>query len=110
MDLGLKGKSVIVTGGGSNIGRAIVLGFAKEGAKITIADIDEKQAQKVADQAKKMGAGDAAPQARGFEQLVTAACGQPKDVSSVGIDPSLGRHCAQEPGGSIGNRHEHQLL
>jgi NAD(P)-dependent dehydrogenase (short-subunit alcohol dehydrogenase family) len=60
MDLGLKGKSVIVTGGGSNIGRAIVLGFAKEGAKITIADIDEKQAQKVADKAKEMGAGDAA--------------------------------------------------
>ncbi len=59
MDLGLKGKSVIITGGGSNIGRAIVLAFAREGAKITIADIDEKQAQKVADQAKKTGAGDA---------------------------------------------------
>jgi NAD(P)-dependent dehydrogenase (short-subunit alcohol dehydrogenase family) len=45
MDLELKGKSVIVTGGGSNIGRGIVLGFAAEGANITIGDIDESQAQ-----------------------------------------------------------------
>ena len=37
MDFNLKGKSVVVTGGGSNIGRAIVLGFAAEGANITSA-------------------------------------------------------------------------
>ena len=56
MDLKLKDKSVVVTGGGSNIGRAIVLGFAVEGAKITIADIDIKQAEKVAELALKKGA------------------------------------------------------
>lgn len=54
MDLGLKGKTVIVTGGGSNIGRCLVLGFAPEKANIVIADIDEKQAQKVAEQAKAL--------------------------------------------------------
>lgn len=59
MDLGLKGKNVIITGGGSNIGRAIVLGFAREGANIVIADIDEKQAAKVADKAKELGASKA---------------------------------------------------
>lgn len=57
MDLDLKGKSVIVTGGGSNIGRAIVLAFAAEGAHITIGDVDVGQAQKTAEFATKMGAG-----------------------------------------------------
>ncbi len=56
MDLGLKDKSVIVTGGGSNIGRAIVLGFAAEGARITIADIDTGQAAAVAEEARRAGA------------------------------------------------------
>ncbi|MGB0238142.1 MAG: SDR family NAD(P)-dependent oxidoreductase [Cycloclasticus sp.] len=58
MDLELKNKSVIVTGGGSNIGRGIVLGFAKEGANITLADIDEVQANQVAELALKKGASD----------------------------------------------------
>jgi len=56
MDLDLKGKSVIVTGGGSNIGRAIVLAFAGEGAHITIGDIDTVQAGKTADFANQLGA------------------------------------------------------
>jgi 2-hydroxycyclohexanecarboxyl-CoA dehydrogenase len=56
MNLDLKGKSVIVTGGGSNIGRAIVLGFAAEGANITVADLDQPPAEKVAELARKNGA------------------------------------------------------
>ena len=44
MDLGLAGKTVIVTGGASNIGRAISLGFAKEGANVVVADWDHAQA------------------------------------------------------------------
>ncbi len=58
MDLELAGKSVIVTGGASNIGRAITLGFAREGAKITIAELDDVQANKVAQEALKLGAKD----------------------------------------------------
>lgn len=58
MDLQLAGKSVIVTGSGSNIGRAIALAFAREGAKVAIADIDGQQCQKVAQQAREQGAGE----------------------------------------------------
>ena len=47
MDLELNGRTVIVTGGASNLGRAISLGFAAEGAKVLIADVDLDQAKKV---------------------------------------------------------------
>jgi 2-hydroxycyclohexanecarboxyl-CoA dehydrogenase len=56
MDLNLAGKSVVVTGGGSNIGRAIALAFAREGVNLTIAEIDESQGQKVAAEANASGA------------------------------------------------------
>jgi len=36
----LRGKAVLVTGGASGIGRATVLAFAREGARLVISDID----------------------------------------------------------------------
>ena len=39
MELGLKEKNIIITGGGSNIGRSIVHAFAAEGSNITIAEL-----------------------------------------------------------------------
>lgn len=59
MDLNLKGKSVVVTGGASNIGRTISLTFAAEGARVAIADLDEVQGEKVVAEAKAAGAADA---------------------------------------------------
>ena len=56
MELGLKGKNVIVTGGGSNIGRAIVHAFAAEGCNIAIADIDQAQGEKVVGEVTGTGA------------------------------------------------------
>ncbi len=58
MDLGLANARVLVTGGASNIGRGIVHGFAAEGARVVIADVDEVQAARVADEAKARGARD----------------------------------------------------
>lgn len=47
MELGLAGKTVIVTGGASNIGRAISFAFAAEGANVVVADWDHAQAETV---------------------------------------------------------------
>ncbi len=58
MDLELKGKSVIVTGGASNIGRAITLGFATEGANVTIGELDTEQGERVVEAARRAGAGE----------------------------------------------------
>ena len=51
----LKNKVVYITGGGSGIGKACALAFAKEGCKVVIADIDEKNGKKVVKQIEKMG-------------------------------------------------------
>jgi 2-hydroxycyclohexanecarboxyl-CoA dehydrogenase len=53
--LNLAGKTVVITGGGSNIGRGMVLAFAREKARVVIADIDESQGQKVAREAGGLG-------------------------------------------------------
>jgi len=59
MDLGLKGARIVVTGGASNIGRGIVHGFAREGARVVLADIDGEQAERVVDEAMALGAAEA---------------------------------------------------
>ena len=56
MNLNLTEKSVVVTGGASNIGQAIVLGFAAEGARLVIADLDVSLAEQVAEKAIEQGA------------------------------------------------------
>ena len=38
----LEGQLAVVTGGGSGIGRAICLGYAKEGARVIVLDINEE--------------------------------------------------------------------
>jgi 2-hydroxycyclohexanecarboxyl-CoA dehydrogenase len=56
MDLNLAGKTVIVTGAGSNIGRAIALAFAGERANVVVAEIDEAQGAKTVAEATARGA------------------------------------------------------
>lgn len=57
MDLELSETRVIVTGGASNIGRAIVHAFAAEGSRIVLADMDAEQSERVASEARDRGAG-----------------------------------------------------
>ena len=57
MELGLKEKNVIVTGGGSNIGRSIVHAFAAEGSNITIAELSPSQGEVVAGEVSQMNTG-----------------------------------------------------
>jgi len=58
MDLALAKKTAIVTGGASNIGKAIAEGFAMEGANVVIADVDKKQAERVATELDALGDGE----------------------------------------------------
>jgi 2-hydroxycyclohexanecarboxyl-CoA dehydrogenase len=56
MELGLRGARVVVAGGAANIGRGIVHGFAAEGSRVIICDVDGEQAEKVRAEAVERGA------------------------------------------------------
>lgn len=51
----LKEKVAVVTGGAAGIGEGICICMAREGADIVIADIDEKNAEKVVEKLKGLG-------------------------------------------------------
>ncbi len=53
--MNFSGKVAIVTGGGSGIGRATALKFARLGAKVAIVDINEKNAADVVSEIKALG-------------------------------------------------------
>ena len=47
-----KGKTILITGAASGIGKATAHIFAREGANVVCADINESGAQQVADDVK----------------------------------------------------------
>ena len=51
----LKDKVAIVTGAASGIGREIALAYAREGAKVVIADLNQAAADKTASEIKSKG-------------------------------------------------------
>src|ERR1700733_4300219 len=77
----LEGKSIIITGAGSGIGRAASLLFTKEGAKLIAVDRTEGVKETV-DQVRKAG---------GMAEAVIADAGSEKDVIAY-IDKVLSIH------------------
>jgi len=51
----LRNKVAVITGGAQGIGRAIVLGMAREGARVVVADLQYEKACSVADEVKMLG-------------------------------------------------------
>jgi 3-oxoacyl-[acyl-carrier protein] reductase len=55
MDLQLRGKNAVVTGGAGGVGAAICALLAAEGANVVVSDIDEARAREVADRCRSAG-------------------------------------------------------
>ncbi|PTL37332.1 3-oxoacyl-ACP reductase FabG [Alkalicoccus saliphilus] len=51
----LEGKNAIITGGGRGIGKQTALTFAKEGARVTVADINEEDINDIVKEIKDSG-------------------------------------------------------
>jgi NAD(P)-dependent dehydrogenase (short-subunit alcohol dehydrogenase family) len=51
----LTGRTAVVTGGASGIGRALILRFARDGANVVVADVDEPGMASVAGEAQALG-------------------------------------------------------
>ena len=55
MTIQFHGRVAVVTGAGSGIGRAIAVGYAREGAQVSLLDIDEKAAETAAQEIRDAG-------------------------------------------------------
>jgi len=61
MDLGLKGKVALVAGASQGIGRAAAMGFAREGAKVSICARGEAQLNETAETIRRETGGEVLP-------------------------------------------------
>ena len=90
----LREKSALITGAGSGIGKAIAEAFAREGARVAIADLDFSAAQAVSKEINSAGGGATPTQMdvanedqvnAGFEQVVREFGGVDVLVNNAGI-------------------------
>ena len=69
MDLGLSGKTAIVTGAGSGIGAAIATRLSAEGAKVVVSDINLEAAEAQAEALRAAGGSALAVEANVIEEV-----------------------------------------
>lgn len=55
MQTGLEGRIVLITGGAQGIGRSTALGFAREGARLCIIDIDARALKETESELRALG-------------------------------------------------------
>ena len=70
----LEGKTTLVTGGGSGIGRAASLAYAREGARVVVADVNVEGGEETVQQIKEAG---------GEAILVHADVAKPGDTQAM---------------------------
>ena len=94
MELALRGRAVLITGGGGGIGRACALLFAAEGANVAVSDLRLEAARAVAAEVERAGARalavrtdvtDPADVGRLFEEATAALGGLDVLVNGAGI-------------------------
>ena len=68
--LRLKDKIAIVTGGGAGIGKAVASSFAREGARVVIAEIDPVRGESAAHEIRGLG-GEVPSSPRTFPTFTT---------------------------------------
>ena len=95
MDLGLSGKGVVVTGGSKDIGRAMALAFAGEGAAVAICARGaealakvEKELQELTDRAYCATRDVGAPTRSGVSSVPRAKSWEASTCSSTTFPPS----------------------
>jgi len=80
----LAGKVAVVTGGGTGIGRAICLEFAREGAAVVVASNVAAQANAVADEVRALGA-------RGVAHVVDVTDSDAVKRMAAAVDAQFGK-------------------
>lgn len=100
MDKDLQGKTALVTGAASGIGRAVALLYGQHGANVMVSDIDETQGQRVVAELQAAGAqaqfyrvdvGDAAQCRRLVQETVAAFGTLDMACNNAGITGELSR-------------------
>ena len=97
----LEGKTALVTGGGSGIGRSASLAYAREGARVVVADVNVEGGEETVQRIKEAG-GDAI--------LVHADVSKPEDTQAMvaqAVEAFGSLDCAFNNAGISGGRDRH---